>query len=67
MKKIIISLFASTLFFSSCYQAMSGSPAAVSAGASIGGVIGSIIGDQWVLSMSDALQGDTSERLQDVS
>lgn len=66
MKKIIISLFVSILFFSSCYQAMSSSPAAVSAGVSIAGVIGSIIGDQWVLSMSDALQGDTSERPQDV-
>ncbi|WP_245545299.1 hypothetical protein [Phocaeicola abscessus] len=60
MKKIIISLFVSILFFSSCYQAMSSSPAAVSAGVSIAGVIGSIIGDHadgWHGSQFGALIG----------
>jgi uncharacterized protein YcfJ len=46
MKKVIVMLL-SALMLTSCYTTrMGGSPAAVSAGASIGGVLGSIVGDR---------------------
>ena len=48
MKKIVFLLSLTIAFsFSSCYTtSMQGNPAAVSAGASIGGVFGSIVGDR---------------------
>ena len=46
MKKSVIVLVLLVGMTSSCtYQSMTGSPAAVSAGASIGGLVGSIVGD----------------------
>ena len=60
MRKIIL-LLSVVLTLSSCYTtSMQGSPAAVSAGASIGGVLGSIVGDRacgWNGSQFGALVG----------
>ena len=49
MKKIFALMLGSTMLLSSCYttrSGMGGDPAAVAAGAHIGGVLGSIIGDR---------------------
>lgn len=60
MKKIVL-LLAVVLMMSSCYTtSMQGSPAAVSAGASIGGALGAIVGDRaggWQGSQFGALVG----------
>jgi outer membrane lipoprotein SlyB len=61
MKKSVIVLVLLVGMTSSCtYQSMTGSPAAVSAGASIGGLVGSIVGDNadgWRGSQFGALIG----------
>ena len=64
MKKMICLLTCGlTLTLSSCYTtSMQGSPAAVAAGSSIGGVLGSIVGDRAEKGNEDAKEA--LERLQ---
>ena len=46
MRKLIYILIVPAFIFSSCTNGMQGSPAAVQAGAAVGGMLGSIIGDR---------------------